>query len=193
LGVFVWLGPLSGITVRVAVDVHFGVGVIAVVGISDLTAKPLAELTNGFALFHNVPFSRTAIVGFSNRQWSMTTDVLRSNLCEGGVTPTTNSRMCSINWTSRRSLADTVRSAELKRHYQTIAASYIALAQAEEAITQKPGDHFRDSSDASAICKCWRRQCLGFILWSAPLTTRMTIRTVVISRTTRARRHTGTV
>jgi hypothetical protein len=37
-----------------------------------LIAKPLALLTNGFALVPgNVPFSRTAIVGPSNRQWTM--------------------------------------------------------------------------------------------------------------------------
>jgi hypothetical protein len=37
---------------------------------AQLKAKPLAKPTNGFAL-SLVPFSRTAIIGLSNRRWSM--------------------------------------------------------------------------------------------------------------------------
>ena len=39
-------------------------------------SKAVGTQTNGFALFPTVPFSRTAVVGLSNRQWTMsfTTD-----------------------------------------------------------------------------------------------------------------------
>jgi hypothetical protein len=84
-----WPEPPYAIPAGQSAGVHFGTEAFAVVGIKlsksagnggraiqksefgIFTAKPLVEQTNGFTYPCTVPFSRTAIVGLSNGQWSM--------------------------------------------------------------------------------------------------------------------------